>query len=440
MRSTGPGVATASTGWSDLLGRAGLRGLERESWALFAIRTVDSFGFSASLPFFGVYLLEVRGVSLASIGLVYFITGIIGLGSQLVGGRLTDALGPRKVMLVGFGASLVAGLLLGTLVLRNEAVWVFFVVYPIFSFLRSLSGPAIASIIAGHPFDKVRPGLNLLTIGGNLGFAIGPAIGGPLASEFGYYSVFFLSASTVVPVIILVAILLKGGLRQSGMAQGGPRVRRMLSWKEDGSVIAFLFLTFCLTISIGYEITPLSLYVAALHFSAAQIGYLFATNGLIIVLFQLPIVSLTERAKRVVLPLFVAGPFAAASFVIAAISTQFVQFELMMVILTIGEILITVPSQTIISLLSRAGNRGTYQGYYYAAGSAARSVASFVGPLSFEAFGSAPALGWYLIAGFTLLASLGFFLLGPRLQRDYDLAVGVRSGQGVIPARGEGQP
>jgi MFS family permease len=408
-----------------LLSRLGLGGLGREPLALFAIRTLNSTGFSISMPFFGIYLLEVRHVSLAATGAVYLAAGIVGLGSQLAGGRLTDRLGPKKVMLSGYAASVATSLTLGYMILGSSSLYLFYVAYPLFTFLRGVSNPATGSIIAEQPASKMRAGYNLLTIGGNVGFAIGPAIGGPVAEIFGYSDVFFLSALTVLPVIALALLLVGGGVRHSEPQE---RVRRSLSWKENGNLIAFLVLTGCLFVAVGYEITPMSLYVADfLKFSNIEIGYLFATNGLAIVLLQIPIINLVSRSSRLILPLLLSPILAAASFAMAGLSTSFLEYEAVMVVLTLGEILLTVPSQTIVALFSESGNRGTYQGYYYAASNTGRSIASGIGPTSFEILSFSPSLGWYAIGIFAMIVFLGFAVVGPKVERDYRQILEMRS-------------
>ncbi len=405
-----------------ILSRYGLEGLAREPWALFAIRTLNSVGFSMAMPFFGIYLLEARGVSLAMTGLVYFASGVLNLVSQLAGGRLTDAVGPKKVMLGGYMASIATSAGLGFMVLVNATPFFFFAAYPLFSFLRGFSNPATGSIIAAQPVEKLRPGYNLLTIGGNLGFALGPALGGPITDLLGYSAVFFLSAAAVVPVIALTLFMIEGGVRQRKGAEGA--AKRTLNWGSDRNVILFLLLTGCLYVSVGYEITPMSLYVADfVSFTNTQIGYLFATNGLVIVLLQLPLTGLFQRTRDLVRPLLFSPLLLTASFVMAGLASSFLEFEAVMVVLTLGEILLTVPSQTVMALFSKAGNRGTYQGYYYAASNSGRSLASALGPASFQALTFAPALGWYAIAAFTLLVFIGFALLGPRIERDYERTV-----------------
>ena len=417
-----------------IVSRLGLRGLEQESWVLFSLRTLNSVGFSMAMPFFGIYLLQARGVSLAETGLVYFAGGAAGLVSQIIGGRLTDSVGPKRVMLLGYASSIASATVLGFMILDGVSTYYFFLVYPLSNLFRRFSNPATASIIAGQEESKMRPGYNLLTIGGNLGFAIGPALGGPIADLFGYSTVFFISAASVVPVVALASAFIKGGIRHrpEDRAQG---VERSLSWKRDRSLVSFLVLTGCLYVAVGYELIPLSLYVSEfLSLSNSEIGYLFATNGLVIVLLQFPLIGAFGRARRLILPLLVSPVLVIASFIIAAFSTSFLDFELVMVTITLGEILLTVPSQTVVALFSKAGNRGTYQGYYYAASSMGRSTASAVGPLSFQFLGFAPGLGWFAIALFTLLVFVGFAQLEPHIQWDYEA---IRS---ASPPRGAYSP
>src|SRR5579859_2881062 len=87
--------------------------ISKETWVVFSIRTINSLGFSATMPFLAVYLLSVRSVPFSLIGVLYLITGVVGIPSQVIGGRLTDSVGPKKVMLTGylfsFGSSLILG-------------------------------------------------------------------------------------------------------------------------------------------------------------------------------------------------------------------------------------------------------------------------------------------------------------------------------------------
>ncbi len=372
------------------------------------------------MPFLAVYLSSVRGVSGATIGAVYLVAGLLSLGSQLIGGRLTDSVGPKRVMLIGFSFSIVSALVLSYLIGTDADTSLILLAYPIFNFLRGISQPAASAIVANSEIKNLRTGLSLLSIGGNLGFAIGPALGGVLAQSFDYSSVFLFSAAVPAVTTVITVLFVSGGLLSGIGGAGLGRTTTTLHWRTDRSLILFLFLTMLGYVAIGYEIVPISVYVQNVYnFSDQEIGYLFATNGLVIVLLQLPLSSLFFRAKRLVYPLIASCVFAALSFFLAGLSSSFLQFEGVMVILTLGEIFMTVPSQAVVTLFSGVRVRGTFQGYFAAASLGGRSLSPLIGLYSFEVFSGYPQLGWYAIGGFTLVLAMGYYLLVEPLQRDY---------------------
>ncbi|HZW56886.1 MAG TPA: MFS transporter [Nitrososphaerales archaeon] len=399
--------------------------IPNETWVVFALQTLNSLGWSATMPFLAVYLEVVRNTSLSIIGAMYLVTGFFILASQLIAGRLTDSLGPKRVMVIGYVSSLLSAIVLGQLIQADAPVAIILFLYSVFSFVRMVSQPASSAIIASQTRENITLGYSIITVGGNLGFAIGPAIGGVLAQEYDYSSVFLLSAATSAIVGVIALFGIRGGpliSTQRGMAVTQFSARRWLSWKRDRTLLLFLLLTMGSFLVVGYEITPLSLYVAGfLHFSNEQIGYLFATNGLVIVVLQLPLTKLTERTQRLITPLIFSSAFASLAFVVASSSTTFLEMEVAMGIITLAEILQSVPSQTVMAYFSKVGNRGTYQGYYLAFTNAGRSIASFVGPLSFSLLSFDPRLAWILIAFFSIFVGCGFFLLSPGLQRAYEI-------------------
>jgi hypothetical protein len=323
-------------------------------------------------------------------------------------------------MLLGYASSVVSALALSYLIGVSADTNLILVAYPVFNFLRGLSQPAASAIVANSEIRNLRTGLSLLSIAGNLGFAIGPALGGILAQTINYSSVFLLSAAVPAVTSVMTVVSVRGGLLSEPGVGRPLRNSAGLHWSADRNLILFILLTLCGYLAIGYEIAPISVFVQKfLNFSPEEIGYLFATNGIVIVVLQLPLSSFFFRAKRLIYPIIASCGFAALSFVLAGFSTTFAQWEAMMVILTLGEIFLTVPSQAVLTLFSSAENRGTFQGYFSAASIGGRSLAALAGLYSFQFFASNPRLGWYAIAGFTVLLALCFGLLAEPLQRDY---------------------
>jgi MFS family permease len=377
------------------------------------------------MPFLAVYLSSVRDVPLTVVGADYLVAGLLSLASQIVGGRMTDSIGPKTVMLAGYLFSAVSSLILSYLVGAGADTGFILVAYPVFNFLRGVSQPATSALVANNEIGNLQTGLSVLAIAGNLGFAIGPALGGLLAQTVDYSSVFLLSAAVPVVTSAMTLLSVKGGLLAAPTGGARRRSPAGLRWREDRNLILFLLLTLGGFVAIGYEIAPISVYVQTfLRFSPEEIGYLFATNGLVIVLLQLPASAVFARAGRLVYPVVLACVFAGLSFVAAGLASTFPQWEGVMVLLTLGEIFLTVPSQTVVTMFSSAENRGTFQGYYSAAAVGGRSLAAFVGLYSFQLFAADPPLGWYVVSGFVALVGLGFYVLAEPLQRDCSNAGG----------------
>ena len=384
------------------------------------------------MPFLAVYLNAVRGVPLATIGVVYLVAGLLSLGSQMLGGRLTDSVGPKRVMLIGYAFSVASALLLSYLIGVGADTTLILVAYPVFNFLRGLSQPASYAIVANSEIRNLKAGLSLLSIAGNLGFAIGPALGGVLAQTFNYSSVFFLSAAVPVVTSVLTWGYVAGGLLTGEEGASGRR-SAALHWESDRNLVLFLLLVVGGYLAIGYEIVPISVYVQDFFkFSSEQIGYLFATNGIVIVLLQLPLSSLFFRAKKLVYPLVGSCLFAAISFVMAGVSSTFIEFEVVMVVLTLGEIFMTVPSQAVLTLFSGVRNRGTFQGYFAAASLGGRSLSPLVGLWTFQVFSLDPSLGWYAVTGFSVFLAVCFYFLAEPLQRDFRALANQPDGHGPM--------
>ncbi len=393
--------------------------LPRQIWVVFVLGTLNSLGWGATMPFLAVYLEIERQVPLFIIGLAYLVTGLVTLVSQLVGGRLTDLLGSKRVLLIGYGSSIVISIILGLLIEFRASVEFILLLYPVFSFVRTFSQPAAFAIVAAENVSNLRTGFSIISIGGNLGWAIGPTLGGFLAQVYDYSAVFLLSAVSAIIVTLITLFMVEGHLALH--PPSAKPVRALLSWTEDRNLIGFLILCLAAFTLIGFETTPLSLYVAGfLKFSNEEIGLLFATNGIVIVLLQLPLTRYFARFRNLVTPVVSSTIAAAISFFLASFSTTFFEMEVVTIIVTLGEILITVPAQTILSLFSRLGNRGTYQGYYSAVTNSGYSLSAFFGPVSFSLFFFRPSLAWIVVGALSLVIGLGFVLLSPGLQKDYE--------------------
>jgi len=178
------------------------RGLTSNTRYITLGRMVTSIGFSSTIPFLALYLAVQRETPLFLVGLMYLLQGITSLASQVIAGYVADLWGPKKTLargyFFGFGSSIYMALLLQF----NVSAFIIIFTYPLFSLLRGFSMPAQAALLAEENTDSIT-NFSLLAMASNLGFAVGPAIGGVLVSLTGYSFLFVFSAITSLTTLLM---------------------------------------------------------------------------------------------------------------------------------------------------------------------------------------------------------------------------------------------
>ena len=176
-------------------------GLSRPIWWLSLVTFINRCG-TMVIPFLTVYLTD-RGYSLAQAG---YIMAAFGAGSILggyIGGRMTDRFGFFYVQVISLLLNGIMFIVLGYM----ETLWQIGICIFVLSSLGESFRPANSAAIAAYSDDANRTrsySLNRLAI--NLGFGIGPAVGGLLASK-SYMLLFWADGITcMVASLVLYAL------------------------------------------------------------------------------------------------------------------------------------------------------------------------------------------------------------------------------------------
>lgn len=271
--------------------RANLRVMPRSAWVLFAGSFVNRLG-TFVLPFLTLYLTQ-GGFSAAQAGVAIACYGLGGLVSQVGGGLVADRIGRRNAIAVSmFGAAALTLALwratsLATIYPITFALAAFAELY------RPASGALIADLL---PAEQRVTAFTLYRLTVNVGWAVGLAIGGFLAeSNFAFAFVGDAITSASFGVIALVA--LPHGTRTTKHEERHLSTARATIVADRGFL---LFLAAVLTTGVVYSqnVSTLPLEVRDAGYGAATYGLLQAMNGTIVVLFELVVISWTQRFAR----------------------------------------------------------------------------------------------------------------------------------------------
>jgi MFS family permease len=212
-----------------------------------------------------------------------------------------------------------------------------------------------------------------------VGFAIAPALGGLLATQFG------------VPVVFLVACVasLSGGLiltlyLEETRKESIPSARRLRERASfpfhDSMFLALGVLGVGLTLAAGQFGTALTLFsVGVRHFSYEQVGWLYSLNGVIVVTLQMPVAWGLRRQHLFWMAI---GTLCyGAAYMLFYVGTVYAAFLVAMGVLTMGENVVSPLQNTIVAALAGKDDRGSYFGAYTAITNGANVFAPSLGTL-----------------------------------------------------------
>ena len=397
--------------------RNSFSGLSKDIWLLAFVSFINRSG-TMVLPFLTVYLTQELDFSKGRAGVVM---GCFGLGSILgtyIGGYLTDRIGYYRVM---FWTLFVSGLLFILLAHIRQ-----FELLCVSVFVLSMVADAFRPAnIAAASFYSVAANrtrsFSLLRLAVNLGFAVGPAVGGILAGTKGYSWLFWVDGLTCIAAAILLRIFLAEKKEAVHEEPALHVVTQASSAYRDKFYLWFILITAVSAFTFMQLFSTLPVFLKEdFHLDETQIGWLLALNGLLIAALEMPIVYSLE-SKITPLRIIRTGTLLIGlSFWVFNFFPHVMPLAVgAMVLITFGEILNMPFTNSFAVSRARPENRGQYMALYSMAFSAAHVLAPIIGLTIAEEFGYSTL--WHVLMGCSVAAAIGFTLLRQRMQRFADL-------------------
>jgi MFS family permease len=342
-----------------------LQRFDRRVWLLLFAMLAFRFGHGLYFPFSSIYFHNVLGIPLSLVGVGLAVFAGASVLSGLVAGPLTDRYGRKPVMLAAlagssasfFAFSLVGGFAGYLIVSAGHG----FVGWAMFEASRN------AMVADVTPQEMRSRAFGLVRVGGNVGWALGPMVAGLVSAAAGgsgdVYPKLFVGTSLLTAV---VAIALALGIRESrpGSSESEESTGssgRLRAAFSDGPFLVLLGVGVLLYYIFTQDWQALPIY--AKNFVGAadgQIGFFLGANGLMVILFQLPVSYLIDRGSRVVALLAGAGLFAASSATLLLTDSFLGIFFAFVLFFTLAEMVLEVAGASLAVELAPVRLRGTY--------------------------------------------------------------------------------
>ncbi|HEV2094859.1 MAG TPA: MFS transporter [Rubrobacter sp.] len=396
------------------------RGFDRRVWLLLMAMVAFRFGHGLYFPFSSIYFHNVLGIPLSLVGVGLAVFAASSVVSGLVAGPLTDRYGRKPTMLVALSGS--AASFLGFALVDG------FAGYLAVSAAHGLLGWSMFEASRNAMVaDVTAPGrrsraYGLVRVGGNVGWAAGPMSAGLISAaaggSAGVYPKLFVGTSVLTA---LVALALAATVRESlpqhreGVA-GGKEKRRLREAFADGPFVLLLGVGVLLYYIFTQDWQALPIYAKNfVGVTDGQIGFFLGANGLMVILFQLPVSYLIDRGSKVAALLAGAILFGLSSATLLLTESFLGILIAFVLFFTLAEMVLEVAGAALAAELAPVRLRGTYLALFGACFGAACGVSPIVGGSLLQA--ELPEIIWIIQLVAALLAATGLLTLAALRNR-----------------------
>jgi len=411
--------------------RSTIREYPRQFWVLFVSELINAAGAGLIFPFLSLYLSRQLNFSMTDVGIFFGLYAVVSTVSQLAGGSLVDRIGRKPVMLFSMFGNAVGVLSIGLggpLMSAPGALRlaVIAVIITVLGLTGAAFGPAVNAMVADLVESQKRSqAYGLLRVVQNLGIAIGPALGGLIATHSSYLLLFVISAVASAIYGIMIALFVRETLPKGSPAaqeafgkQSGAGMGDVL---RDRVFMLFTCLSLATLISYSQMTTTLPVYLnRSFGVSEQWFGLLMSLNATMVVLFQFPVTRIISRYTRSVM-MALGAVFYALGFGVFAEGPLWASmgalpfFFLAQAILTTGEMICVPVSQAFAADIAPQDMRGRYMGVFGLAYTAGYGLGPMLGGLVMDHLGSQYI--WYGAFISCLLLALGFLAMSGQVKK-----------------------
>jgi predicted MFS family arabinose efflux permease len=375
-------------------------GLSAATWWLALVMFVNRAG-TMVLPFMTVYLRDEMHYSIASAGWEIALFGCGAILGNFIGGRLTDRIGFHHVQ---FWSLFLNGVLFIVLGWMQTFVQIGVCMFTI-GMVGEAFRPANAAAIAYYslPENRTRSySLNRLAI--NLGFSIGPAVGGLLS----YHALFWVDGITCMLAAILLRNALPNVTKNQKDHTTGINKSDSSVWR-DKVYLRFLIFVFLSALCFLQMVSLLPIfYKEQLNFTKPLVGILLAMNGIMIVVIEMVLVFKLEGKRSPTQYISLGSFFIGLSYLLLNLPLAGLTIALIaMIAITIGEMLMFPFINSFWVNRSSDHNRGQYASLFSMSFACAQVLAPTFGSQVVQH--SSYHVLWYIVFALCSIASIGFY-------------------------------
>ncbi|MCL4344838.1 MAG: MFS transporter [Candidatus Thermoplasmatota archaeon] len=348
-----------------------------------------SLSYSTIWIFSSIYVTTFLGMPVIFASVLFFAGGLVSSVSQVAGGKIGDRVGHRNTYVFSLGAISIMMLMLSSLRFISESFENYFIFIVLLMALNSFLSPSSNSLVSNSSAVQLK-GFSIIRVGNNVGWGLGPAIGGYIINASGFESLFvycfYMSFLSFIISLFVTGVQIK-------------EERKIIFKTSNLSLILLSFGALLLFMVQAQETVTLSIFSdRILSGNYGNIGLIYMTNGIFVIILQPFMYKVSTRIGSY-FSLLIGSFIYTTGYLSYGFDSSLINLILSTILLTFGEDLAFPAGYAIVAEISRKDRIGTNMGIYNAFMSAGR------------AFG--PLLGGYALTNFTSPVIIWIFATVP---------------------------
>lgn len=341
-------------------------GLPKEVYVIFVSRVVNAIGCFVG-PFLTLILTKKIGMDSGTAGLYMSAAGLLYMPASVIGGKLADTIGRRKVIMIFDLLAIAFYFICGFVPPSMTMVYLVMLA----GTCMSAAGPAHDSLMADLTTPETRNGAYALSyMGWNLGFAIGPFLAGMLFENYLSW-IFIGDALTALLSLLLVLFFVRETIGDT--KQEITDASRIMERRESGSIIQVLLrrpalLIFAVVI-LGYNFTYAEWgFMLPMHAGqnfgekgATYYGYMASFNGIVVIALT-PLITWLLKRMQHMKKIVMGGLLYSVGFGMLGFYNTLEAFFISVFIFTVGEIVLSISTMPFIADNTPMSHRGRMSG------------------------------------------------------------------------------
>jgi MFS family permease len=329
-------------------------------WVYNIIVFIDRFGGFMLFPFFALYLTKKFEIGMSTVGIIFAVFSISGFVGSALGGALTDRMGRKGVIIFSLILSSLSALGMGF----APTLGIFVAVSVIVGTLSSIGGPAHEAVVADLlPENKRAEGYGIIRVVFNLAVIIAPAVAGLLIAKS--YILLFIVDAIISLISAAIVIFFLPETRPAAHPDAKPEsVSQTFAGYgrvfRDVPFVAFIVMSVLTALVYMNFNTTLGVFLRDVHgIPEIDYGYLISLNAIIVVIFQFWVARKLERFKPMLM-VALGTAFYGLGFAMYGFTSTYTMFAVAMIIITIGEMIVSPFQQSLVASFAPEDMRGRY--------------------------------------------------------------------------------